>query len=65
MPPSEPNPPRLAVRLPSPLAELQGNRLTQPGLRLYLKRDDLIHPDVPGNKWRKLKYHLAVAKEQG
>jgi 1-aminocyclopropane-1-carboxylate deaminase len=60
-----PNTPRLAVRLPSPLAELHDDRLTQSGLRLYLKRDDLIHPDVPGNKWRKLKYNLAAAKEQG
>jgi 1-aminocyclopropane-1-carboxylate deaminase/D-cysteine desulfhydrase-like pyridoxal-dependent ACC family enzyme len=32
---------------------------------LYLKRDDLIHPDIPGNKWRKLKYNLLVAREQG
>ena len=28
------------------------------GVRLFVKRDDLIHPDFPGNKWRKLKYNL-------
>jgi 1-aminocyclopropane-1-carboxylate deaminase len=28
-------------------------------VRLYLKRDDLLHPAVSGNKWRKLKYNLA------
>lgn len=33
------------------------------GVRLYLKRDDLIHPEVPGNKWRKLKYNLSAARE--
>lgn len=25
---------------------------------LWLKRDDLLHPHISGNKWRKLKYHL-------
>nr|MBS0036886.1 pyridoxal-phosphate dependent enzyme [Saprospiraceae bacterium] len=24
---------------------------------IYIKRDDLIHPVVSGNKWRKLRYH--------
>jgi 1-aminocyclopropane-1-carboxylate deaminase len=62
---SEPVTPRLAIRLPSPLVELHDDRLIQPGVHLYLKRDDLIHPEVPGNKWRKLKYNLAAAKEQG
>jgi 1-aminocyclopropane-1-carboxylate deaminase len=27
--------------------------------QLYIKRDDLIHADVSGNKWRKLKYNIA------
>ncbi|RJQ82945.1 pyridoxal-phosphate dependent enzyme [Pseudonocardiaceae bacterium YIM PH 21723] len=31
-------------------------------MRLFLKRDDLIHPELPGNKWRKLKYNLDVAR---
>ncbi|WP_433302322.1 1-aminocyclopropane-1-carboxylate deaminase/D-cysteine desulfhydrase [Actinoplanes sp. CA-030573] len=30
-------------------------------MRVLLKRDDLIHPDFPGNKWRKLKYNLEAA----
>lgn len=34
-------------------------------IRLYLKRDDLLHPLVSGNKWRKLKYNLLAAREQG
>ena len=34
-------------------------------IRLYLKRDDLLHPLVSGNKWRKLKYNLLAAEEQG
>ena len=51
------------VRLPSPLTELHDDRVGP--CRLYLKRDDLIHPELPGNKWRKLKYNLLTAKEQG
>lgn len=57
--------PALGVRLPSPLTELYDDRVAAHGVRLFLKRDDLIHPDVPGNKWRKLKYNLAAAREQG
>ncbi len=29
---------------------------------LYIKRDDLIHPDVSGNKWRKLRLNLEQAR---
>ncbi len=25
-----------------------------PGIRLFIKRDDLLHPEIQGNKWRKL-----------
>jgi len=31
---------------------------------VYIKREDLIHPFVSGNKFRKLKYNLAKAKNQ-
>jgi 1-aminocyclopropane-1-carboxylate deaminase len=55
----------LDLRLPSPLDELPDGRLTRAGVRLYLKRDDLISPEIPGNKWRKLKYNLAAARAQG
>jgi 1-aminocyclopropane-1-carboxylate deaminase len=40
-------------------------RLRVGNVTVWLKRDDLIHPDVPGNKWRKLKYNLIEAKRQG
>jgi len=52
-------------RVPSPVFELLDDRLAAFGVRVYLKRDDLIHPEIPGNKWRKLKYNLAAAREQG
>lgn len=34
-------------------------------MRVLLKRDDLIHPEFPGNKWRKLKYNIAAAQRLG
>lgn len=34
-------------------------------VRLYIKREDLLHPIISGNKWRKLKYNLMAAKEVG
>ncbi|ALD21897.1 1-aminocyclopropane-1-carboxylate deaminase/D-cysteine desulfhydrase [Hymenobacter sp. DG25A] len=34
------------------------------GVRLVLLRDDLTHPELPGNKWRKLKYNLQEARRQ-
>jgi 1-aminocyclopropane-1-carboxylate deaminase/D-cysteine desulfhydrase-like pyridoxal-dependent ACC family enzyme len=33
-------------------------------IRLLLKRDDLLHPLVSGNKWRKLKHNLLAARQQ-
>jgi 1-aminocyclopropane-1-carboxylate deaminase len=55
---------KVELRLPSPLTELRDDRLERHGVRLLLKRDDLIHPELPGNKWRKLRYNLARATEQ-
>lgn len=34
------------------------------GIRVFVKRDDLIHPYISGNKWRKLKYPLEQAKRE-
>lgn len=49
----------------SSLHELHDDRFTARGLRLWMMRDDLIHPDLPGNKFRKLKYNLVDAREGG
>ncbi|KRW50628.1 1-aminocyclopropane-1-carboxylate deaminase [Aeromonas allosaccharophila] len=51
--------------LPSPLQHLHHPLLTRYGVELWCKRDDLIHPAISGNKWRKLKYHLLHAREHG
>jgi len=33
-------------------------------IQLWIKRDDLLHPHISGNKYRKLKYNLEAAKAQ-
>lgn len=33
------------------------------GIRVFIKREDLIHPVISGNKYRKLKYNLLEAKQ--
>jgi len=35
------------------------------GIELYMKRDDLLHPIISGNKFRKLKYNIEEAKRLG
>lgn len=42
----------------SPIQEIKSPLLTIRGIRLLIKRDDLLHPKISGNKWRKLKYNL-------
>ncbi|MBP6732704.1 MAG: pyridoxal-phosphate dependent enzyme, partial [Chitinophagales bacterium] len=49
----------------SPIQKIEDSLLLQKGVSLYIKRDDLIHPLVQGNKWRKLKYNLLNAREEG
>ncbi|WP_406330412.1 1-aminocyclopropane-1-carboxylate deaminase/D-cysteine desulfhydrase [[Kitasatospora] papulosa] len=52
---------RLQPVLPSPLQPAGDERFARHGVTLLLKRDDLIHPDLPGNKWRKLAPNLRAA----
>lgn len=55
----------LNPQLPSPLEEVRDDRFDKRGLRLLLKRDDLIHPELSGNKWRKLAPNLRTALAEG
>ena len=47
-------PTMLKFQLPSPLQLLPAEVLGSDNLQVQVKRDDLIHPIVSGNKWRKL-----------
>ncbi len=37
----------------------------QNNIELYIKREDLLHPIISGNKFRKLKYNISEAKKRG
>lgn len=41
------------------------NSIKNSGVTLHMKREDEIHPLISGNKYRKLKYNLIEAKENG
>ncbi|MEQ1638948.1 MAG: pyridoxal-phosphate dependent enzyme [Methylococcales bacterium] len=57
---------RLEQRLGrSILTKIEHPLLTHHAVELWLKRDDLLHPIISGNKWRKLKYILADALSLG
>ncbi len=51
--------------IPTPLQLIQDSVLEPYGVQLFLKRDDLIHPEIAGNKFRKLKYNLINARQLG
>ncbi|MCY0948367.1 1-aminocyclopropane-1-carboxylate deaminase/D-cysteine desulfhydrase [Streptomyces sp. H27-S2] len=69
----------LQPRPPSPVQEIRDERFDRHGVRLLLKRDDLIHSTIawdtdvlgpvdlypPGNKWRKLAPNLRAALAAG
>src|ERR1700742_4737080 len=48
----------------SPVQQINDQLFAERGLKLYIKRDDLIHPIISGNKWRKLKYLLKKAEAE-
>jgi 1-aminocyclopropane-1-carboxylate deaminase/D-cysteine desulfhydrase-like pyridoxal-dependent ACC family enzyme len=50
--------------LPSPIQPICLDAAQELNIQVYLKREDLIHPLLPGNKWRKLKYNLEEAHTQ-
>ncbi|KPI19116.1 Pyridoxal-5'-phosphate-dependent protein beta subunit [Actinobacteria bacterium OV450] len=62
--PANPDAP-LRPRPPSPLSEVRDERFERYGVRLLVKRDDLVHPELPGNKWRKLAPNLRAALAGG
>ncbi len=51
------------ITVPTPLQKIESELLTAKSVTLYVKRDDLTHFYIQGNKWRKLKYNLERARE--
>src|SRR4051794_28717650 len=55
----------ISLEIFSPIHQLQHQLFDDTGLKVFIKRDDLIHPIISGNKWRKLQYLLIDAPSQG
>ncbi len=54
-----------AINMPSPLSLITDHPGHSRGISLYMKRDDLLHPVVQGNKWRKMEPAIkAIANKQ-
>ena len=48
-----------------PNQEVVFPELEEKQIKLFIKREDTIHPFISGNKYRKLKYNVLEAKNQG
>lgn len=46
------------------LQKITFSEITQNDISLYIKREDLIHPEISGNKYRKLKHNIIQAKAE-
>lgn len=54
----------LSLNLPSPVTAIKNKLLDDKNIQLFIKRDELIHPLIQGNKWRKLKYNILQAEKK-
>ena len=46
------------------LQEITVESFKNRGISLFIKRDDLIDTEISGNKWRKLKYNIALCESK-
>jgi 1-aminocyclopropane-1-carboxylate deaminase len=53
------------LRLPSKIDEIHDDLFKQKNVRVFVKRDDMIHPIISGNKWRKLRDYIQIAQLNG
>ncbi|MBS1682295.1 MAG: 1-aminocyclopropane-1-carboxylate deaminase/D-cysteine desulfhydrase [Bacteroidetes bacterium] len=49
----------------TPILEIRDELTEKSGVNVFVKREDLNHPVVSGNKWWKLKYNLEEARKLG
>jgi 1-aminocyclopropane-1-carboxylate deaminase len=54
---------KLAIQTPSPEQVIKPHWANLQNIQISIKRDDLLHPIISGNKWRKLKYALLEASD--
>ena len=55
----------ISLDIYSPEQQIHNELFKAKQVQVYIKRDDMIHPLISGNKWRKLKYLLRSAQAQG
>ena len=48
----------------SPVQQISDELFDKKEIKVFIKRDDQIHPIISGNKWRKLKYILRRAEQE-
>lgn len=53
------------TEITTPLQKLEDKHFDQAGIEVWIKRDDLNHPLIQGNKWHKLRLNLEQAEQQG
>lgn len=51
--------------LSAPIEKVPLPKYKEHNVQLFVKREDMLHTYISGNKWRKLKYNLKAAREQG
>ena len=54
---------KVAINIPSNLELLDYDLFNQYDVKVYIKRDDQIHPEISGNKWRKLNLNIEKYKQ--
>lgn len=54
----------IPLQIPSPLEQLKSPLLEKHEIEIWIKRDDLIHQKISGNKWRKLELNIKEAKRK-
>jgi 1-aminocyclopropane-1-carboxylate deaminase len=53
------------INIPTPVIEIFDDLFVENDIKVFVKRDELTHEHVSGNKFRKLKYNLIEAKNLG
>ena len=53
------------LQIPSPLQSVELPVFKDNDVSVFIKRDDLIHHDISGNKWRKLKFNIEKYRQGG
>ena len=53
------------LNIPTNITKISSDFLKKNEIDVFIKREDLIHPIISGNKWRKLKYNLLEAQKKG